>query len=100
VTARCPDTAGELLDLIDVGRPVEWVWLGGDQDEDLARRFGPPSSFGLSGDGLRAEIARCLAAGWQNWEIGVRFIHPALVDIGVYPCLPCLVDLRTRAGVG
>jgi hypothetical protein len=36
-----------------------------------------PSDFGLTEAELWAEIRRCRAAGWQDWEIQQRFRNPA-----------------------
>jgi hypothetical protein len=42
--------------------------------------FDPPSSAGLTPRELSAEIQRCIAAGWQPWEIAVRFTDPTTVS--------------------
>jgi hypothetical protein len=35
-----------------------------------------PSSYELTPAELRREIERCIAAGWQPWEIATRFVDP------------------------
>jgi hypothetical protein len=35
-----------------------------------------PSDYALNAAELRAEIARCIAAGWKPWEIDCRFAQP------------------------
>jgi hypothetical protein len=50
-----------------------------DWERRRRRRFGQPSSFGLTRHELTAEIRRCRRAGWQTWEIRVRFIDPRSV---------------------
>lgn len=41
---------------------------------DTAAAFGP---FGLTRTELRAEVRRLAAAGWNLWELRIRFGHPS-----------------------
>lgn len=43
---------------------------------DALSRAGGPSTFGLSATQLRGEVDRCRAAGWEHWELRVRFVDP------------------------
>jgi hypothetical protein len=37
-----------------------------------------PSSYGLTGRELAAEVARCRDRGWQGWEVRQVFVNPAV----------------------
>jgi hypothetical protein len=50
-----------------------------DQERERRRRYGPPSTFGLTRRELAAEIRRCRASGWLDWEIRTRFVDPQSV---------------------